>query len=245
MTYRRLAILLAVACVSCKEPAREQPGPKASVPQVQATVVTIRTTMQPAGTTRQHELVIAGDRARSTGEQDVWRLFDLKAKTVTFVDDAARTTRTEPVAEIVPRRARMLAGALPPHYPPAVLTRTGQRRAIQNANAEQSVITVGGYRHELWIGAHPAIPADLFAMMQASEPLSSPLAPMMRRADEALLTAKGFPLLERIEVPLAKSKLVVERSVVGIAKKSVPQALVTVPKDYADLTPKPPAPRRR
>ena len=186
-----------------------------------------------------HTLVIAGDRARSTGEQDVWRLFDTKANTVTFVDDAARTVRTEALPAILERRRRSLAGELPPHYPRVRITRTGRNQALLSVNAEESVIQSGEYRRELWLGQHPAIPAGLFAMMQASEPLASPLAPMMRQVDEALLAAKGYPLLERIEVPFEKQKLIVERSVVAIARKNVPEAVMTVPKTYLDMTPKP------
>jgi hypothetical protein len=240
VSYRRLAILLAVVCVSCQQPARQPAARKApGGPQVQATVVTIRTATQPAGTLRVHSLVIAGDRVRSTGEQDLWRLFDTKANTVTYVDDAARTVRTEALGAIIERRRRSLSGELPSHYPRVLLTHTGEKRSLLNLNAEQNVIQSGEYRRELWFGQHPAIPAGLFAMMQASEPLTSPLAPMMRQADEALLAVKGYPLLERIEVPFEKQKLIVERSVTGIAKKNVPEALVTVPKDYLDLTPKP------
>ena len=201
-------------------------------------MVTIRTTIQPGNRNYVQSLVISGDRARFTGEIDHWRLFDTKARTVTFVDDIAKTVRTEPLSSIVEKRRATLDGALPAHFPKAQITNSGARKPMHGVNAEQSVLEVGAYKRELWIGDHPAIPDDLFAMMVASDEPSSPLAPMMRAVDEALLRTKGYPLLDHAEVPYGKSKSVVERTVIGIAQRDVPEALITLPRDYEDLTPK-------
>lgn len=237
---RHLAILLAVTvCISCK-PAPQQPSAKKSAagPQVRATVVTIRTTVAP-DKSFDHTLVIAGDRARSTGEQDTWRLFDTKADTVTFVDDVEKTIRTEALASIVKTRGATLAAALPEHYPRAKLTRTSERKAFLGANARQVVIQSGAYRRELWLGEHPQIPRGLFAMMHASDAPSSPLAPMMRAVDEALVKERGFPLSDHTEVPLGNDKLIVERTVTGIVQREVPESVLALPKDYKDVTPRP------
>jgi hypothetical protein len=242
VSYRSLAIVLAVVCVSCKQPARPQAArPGAGGPQIDATVVTIRTVVQPESAARAHTIVIAGDRARDLSETDVWRLFDVKAATVTTVDDIARTVRTDAVASLVNRRRLALRASLPAHYPRADIADTGEKRQLLGTEAAQSLITTGQYRRELWIGRHPAIPDTLYSMMVASEPLTSPLAPAMRAVDDAFLTMRGFPLLDRSELPLAKEKMVVERSVTSIARRKVPEAVLTVPKDYLDLTPKPPA----
>jgi len=239
---KQFTILLAVAvCLSCK-PAPQQPSAKKSAaagPQVRATVVTIRTSVAPEQKTFDHTLVIAGDRARSTGEHETWRLFDTKADTVTFVDDVEKTIRTEALASIVKTRGATLAAALPPHYPRAKLARTKERKTLLGANTEQVVIESGAYRRELWLGEHPQIPRGLFAMMHASDTPASPLAPMMRAVDEALLRERGFPLSDRTEVPLGNGKLVVERTVTGIVQREVPETLLALPRDYKDITPKP------
>ncbi|MGZ8711458.1 MAG: hypothetical protein ACXW28_14650, partial [Thermoanaerobaculia bacterium] len=183
---RRLAGLLVIAvCASCK-PA--QPAKPAAGPQVRATVVTIRTTIQPDNKTHTHTIVIVGDRARSTGEHDTWRLFDTKAKTVTLVDDVARTVKIETLQAIVRRRSTANAAALPSHYPRATFARANERRTMQGVNAEKVTIASGGYKRELWLAEHSSIPRGLFAMMHASETPSSPLAPMMRDVDRALVT---------------------------------------------------------
>lgn len=244
MTRRSLVILLLVVCTACK-PAQKQPGaPKSAVPQVRATVVTIRTAIQPANRTTTQTLVIAGDKARNTGEVDTWRLFDTKANTVTYVDDVAKTIRTEEVGALLQKRRATLAGALPAHYPRATLVRTGQRKALHGANAEEHVIEVGAYKRELWLAEPAAIPDGLFAMMLASDSLSSPLAPMMRTVDDALTRTRGFPLVDRTELPHGNTKLVVERAVVSIAQREVPAAILQPPRGYRDLTPpkKPAAP---
>lgn len=236
--YARLLLLIAV-CISCKPSPQQQPAKTAAPPQVRATVISVRTTVEPEKKTHEHAIVVAGDRARHTGENDRWRLFDLKAQTVTFVDDVEKTIRTEPLAALVRRRATFNANALPPHYPPAKLVRTNETKAMHGAAARKVVILSGAYRRELWLGEHPRIPRGLFAMMHASDTPSSPLGPIMRAVDAALVNERGFPLSDRTEVPLGKDKLVVERTVTGVAEREVPEALLKLPDGYKDLTPKP------
>lgn len=240
MSYRRLGILVFLVCVSCKEPAKQAAANRAAVPQVRATVVTIRTTIERDKTTRDHMLVIANGRARATNELDMWRLFDTKANTVTFVDDIEKTVRTESIAKLMANRRKASAGTLPPHYPRVSLRRMNETKAVAGANATRHAIEVGAYRRELWMAEHPAIPRGLFAMMHASEVPSSPLAPMARALDESLMTTRGFPLVDRSEVPLANQKLVVERTVISVVQRDVPESMLAIPKGYKDLTPKPP-----
>jgi hypothetical protein len=237
VTTRVLLLLLAfsVACKPAEKKAETKPG---AGPQFTATVVSVRTTVEPGKTVTNHEIVIANGRARSTGEQDVWRLFDTKASTVTIVDDVEKTFRTEPLPSLLQRRRATLAAAIPSHYPRATLTR-GDRKPLLGANAQQNVIAIGDYRRELWIADHPSIPEELFAMMLASDPLASPLAPIMQRVDEELLRVRGFPLADKAELAFGDGKHVIERTVTGIASRQVPEAMLTIPRGYKDLTPKP------
>lgn len=230
-----------VACNS-DTPKTSTASTQAAGPSMKATVVTIRTTMQPEQRTSAQTIVIAGNRARDTSERDVWRLFDTKANTVTFVDDVAKTIRTQSLQSLLAQRREATHEPLPHYFPHAKLTRPGTKKALQGTNAEAVVITSGAYKRELWIGEHPAIPRGLFAMMVASDAPTPPLAPMMREVDEALVAMKGFPLADRAEVPVAKETIVVDRAVTGVVQKDVPQALVEIPKGYRDLTPKPKAP---
>jgi hypothetical protein len=243
---RRLAILVVAVCISCKQaPPKQQAGPASAGPQVSATVVTIRTDVTPAKKTHTHTVVVVGDRARSTGELDTWRLFDTKEDTVTFVDDVARTYRVEKLQDEIRQRRTALAATLPPHYPRLQLRRTGAKKQLQAASAEQSVIEGKGYRRELWLSEHPSLPPGLFAMMHASERPSSPLAPMMRAVDEALLSTRGFPLVDRAEITYGNQKMVIERTVTSIAHQQVPENALAVPRDYKDLTPKPVAAKKK
>lgn len=236
----RVALLLSIAIFSACKPAPPQPAaPKAVGPTVRATVVTIRTTMKPQAQTQTRTLVITGDRVRDTGERDVWRLFDTKANTVTFVDEIARTVRTEPLNTIIAQRRAITANGLPPHYPRVRVVRPGTKRPMQGVTAELMVIESGAYKRELWLAEHSAIPRGLFAMMYASDPPTLPLAPMMRAVDEALIDTQGFPLADHAEVPVSKDTLIVDRVVVGIATRDVPEALVTIPKGYREIRPSP------
>jgi hypothetical protein len=206
---------------------------------VRATLVTVRTNVNPPNRTITQTIAIAGDRARDTSERDVWRLYDVKKQTVTFVDDIDKTIRTESFAELTKRRSATMAGAVAAFHPRPKLTHGGAKKTMQGIEAEQWVIAAGAYKRELWIGEHPSIPRDLFAMMQASERISSPLAPVMREVDAALIAAKGFPLVDRSQIPAGRTPMIVDRTVVSIVQKDVPESLVTIPRDYRDLTPKP------
>jgi hypothetical protein len=242
---RRLAVLAFALCISCNRQAPQQQTKKSAGagPQTRATVVTIRTSVGEKSHTQ--TLVIANGRARNTAELDLWRLFDTKAETITFVDDVAKTTRIEKMDDAAKRHRAALAAAIPAHYPRLRAARTGTKKPLQGVTAEQYLIQHGGYKRELWIAEHPSIPRGLFAMMQATERPASPLAPMMRGVDEALLTTRGFPLADRTEVLLGDQKMVIERAVVSVEQREVSQDALSVPRGYKDVTPKPPAQKKK
>lgn len=237
MSYRRIAIAIALVLTACKE--APAPGSKTAGPQVRATVVTIRTTIEPEKKTTHHAIVIAGDRVRATNEFDLWRLYDLKTDSVTFVDDVERTVRTQPYTVLARDKVQALARELPSHYPEVSFEKTAESRVIHGVSAVRHDLAAGAWHRELWIAKHPSIPQRLFAMMTAAERVATPLAPMMRPAIESSMEAEGFPLLDRSEVTFGDQTIVVTREVVKIEEKNVPEALVTLPKGYKDLTPAP------
>lgn len=225
--------------ISCKPAATPTTKPAAAAPRTRATVITIETTIQPGNKTTSHTLVIAGGRARSGDELDSWRLFDLANGRVTFVDDVARTYRTVSSAQLEKDRRSILDGTVPAELPRAQIAATNATKTLQGVAAAQSVVKLGGYTHELWIGQHPLIPPRLYAMMVASDP--APLAPVMKSVDEALMTVSGFPLAEHSELVYGKKKLTVDKQVVKIEQRDVPAGLLNVSGDYKDVTVKAPA----
>lgn len=235
---QRLWIVFLAVCISCK-PGPQQDTAPGTGPTVRATVVTIRSVTTPGDQAVTHSLVIAGNRVRDLRERDVWRLFDTEKQTVTFVDEIAKTVHTRAFADLRQERLAAIAKNLAPFHPTPELTRSDARRTIAGAPAQQWLITAGAYRRELWMGDHPSIPRGLFAMMQASERVSSPLAPMMRDVEPELLTATAFPLADRTEVPVGEQPMIVDQTVVSVTQKDVPATLVTPPKEYRDLTPRP------
>ncbi len=227
---RRLLLFLLIVC-ACK-PAPPPPKKTAAAgPQVRATVVTIRTTVDKR--TIDQALIITDGRARFTGENDTWRLFDTKKNTVTFVDDVEKTIRTEPLASILAKRRTANAATIPLKLSPVRFARTNENRVLQGVNAQRSIIETGAYRRELWLAEHPSIPRGLFAMMHVSEKQSSPLAPMMSAVDAALATEPGFPLLDRATLG---NDVLIERAVTAIAQRDVPESAIVLPKGYKDVT---------
>ncbi|HEX7151071.1 MAG TPA: hypothetical protein VF618_06250 [Thermoanaerobaculia bacterium] len=244
ITRRLAALVLLLVCIACKPSSQpqQQGKPAAAGPRTRATIVTVRTVLEPSKRTIDHELTISGGRARSSSESETWRLYDLEKKTVTFVDDVEQTSRTETFDSLVAKRRAALSQPLRGDVPRAKLETTKEQKTLQGVAATKSVVRVGNYTRELWIGKHPQIPPELFAMMLASETPSSPLAPMMREADEKLVEVEGFPLLDRAELPFGNQKMIVEKSVVSVAQREVPEAALQVPREYKDVTPRPKAP---
>lgn len=232
------SLLFFVLPASCT-PERGARSSIPSEPSVEATVVTIQTTIQPENRTYAHSLVIGTDRARSGDEVDGWRLFDFVNGRVTFVDDVARTYRIESVASLRDALQKSMSQDLAAGIPRVAVVRTGARRVIQGADATQIVFRSGSYVRELWIANQPAIPPGLFAMMAASAPPTSSLAPMMKNAEEALLVSVGFPLADHAEITYGDKKLSVDHTVVRIEKRAVPQSWLNVSSSYQDVTPKP------
>ena len=235
LSFRAGLILL---LISCAPPAR-QPAQTSNEPKIHATVVTIRTSIQPANKTYTHSLFIANGLARSGDEVDEWRLFDFAKKQVTFVDDLTGTYRSEPFDEIVTSHRAGMARSVPDGMPRAQFSVTGVQKTLQGLAARQSIIRLGAYQRELWIASHPLIPEGLFAMLQASDPLSSPLAGVMRASDEALLEVKGFPIADHAELPYENQKLVVDNTIVKIEQRDVPASWLTVRADYREQSPAP------
>ncbi len=220
------------ACGPVKPPVKGGPPE----PQVAATVVTIETKLQPQNKTFQHSIVIAGGRARSDDEVDRWRLFDLEHDQVTFVNDIQKTVLTRAVERAIAERRDAANEPLADGVPRAEVVNTGAKRVIHGVEASQVLIRIGGYQRELWIGSPQSIPPNLFAMWFATQPVNSKDEPMMRDADEALLGMRGFPLADHAELPYGTSKLIVDRNVVKIERRNVPQSLLKVNAAYRELT---------
>ncbi|MEA2162546.1 MAG: hypothetical protein QOK37_673 [Thermoanaerobaculia bacterium] len=234
---RTWAVALIVVAAACnRQPVARSRPPAANEPKVRATVVTIQTAMPPSTKVWTHTITIANNRARSSDEADEWRLFDFKEKHVTFVDDLAKTYRSVSFADVTTSYRAALAQPLPDGMPHAQFAPGSAQKMMQGAIAKEATIRIGAYQRELWIASHPLIPADLFAMMQASEPSSSPLAGIMRQAGEALLEVQGFPMSDHAELPYEKKKLVVDNIVVSIEQRDVPAALLNVSGGYKEVS---------
>jgi hypothetical protein len=248
---RRL-VLVVLLCLSCKPPAPSKPGAAPATapagPQLRATVVTIETKLAAPDRTLRHTITIANGRARSSDELDRWRLFDLTNNRVTFVDELEQTVRTVDAKQLTADRRGSLADddEVPDGLPRAEVLRGATPRAVLGVNANELVVRLGAYERHLWIAQHDAIPPQLFAMMQASEPVATPLAPVMRAAEDALLAVRGFPLEDHAELPYGDRKMIVDRKVVSIAQANVPAALFDVNPAWRQLAaPRPAAPKPR
>lgn len=184
LVRRKGLILVLLAFAACKAEVKRAPAP--AVPQVRATVITIETKIRPENKTYTHSIVIAGEKARSLDEVDHWRLFDLKASTVTFVDEIAKSYRIE---AFVPGKTGLQAGK--------------ETKPLQGINATLWTERKGGYVHQLWIGSHPAVPPHLFSMMSGIKAEGFPLAEHaeLPYLDKKLVVDKTVTRIESKNVP--------------------------------------------
>jgi hypothetical protein len=183
-----LTLILALAAFAGCKAEVKKPAAAVAVPQVRATVITIETKVQPDNKTFTHSIVIAGNKARSLDELDHWRLFDLKANTITFVDDIAKSYRIEPFAP----EKRMEA-----------IEATRQTEPLQGVVATLWTARAGGYARQLWIGNHPAIPPQLFSMMTGIQLQGFPLAEHaeLPYSNRKLVVDKTVTRIESKDVP--------------------------------------------
>lgn len=229
-----LPILIAFACTKLRHdihPAR----PQAGGPRVRATVVTIETVLQPANRTMHHILVFTADRARSSDEVDGWRLFDLKKNQVTFVDDVARTYRTESIDALAAKKRAAVARPLPDGTPRARFAMTSATKPVIGVATRQAVVQLGGYKRELWMAEQSAIPPSLFGMMEASRPAASKFAGITKDVDGALLSLRGFPFADHAEMVYGNKKLVIDQTVVKIEQRDVLAGWLNVDPSYKNL----------
>jgi hypothetical protein len=213
LVRRQGVILCLVLAAACRPVKVVEKKVIASVqPQMSATVVTVQTSLQPQNKIFQHSIVIANGHARSSDEIDHWRLFDLEQNHVTYVNDVDKTYYTNDAATILPATssAGETAGAPVP---------TGAKKVLLGVEATQYVIRLGGFQRELWIGSPPQIPPNLFGMI-----------------DPKFAKVPGFPLIDHAELPYGKTKMTLERIVLKIEQRNVPQSSLDIPSDYKEVT---------
>ncbi|HEU4522444.1 MAG TPA: hypothetical protein VFT12_10595 [Thermoanaerobaculia bacterium] len=232
------ATLVVLLLSACRQSPPATPGqvPSSRGPTTQATVLTIHTTMQPSNRATAHTIVIAGSKARSMDEGERWRLFDTEARTVTFVNDLEGTYRTETLDSILAQRRTALRRPADRELPEAEYQETGMQREILSVPASQSIVRLGGYQRELWFATHPLIPDELFSMIHGSADLATRLSGIVADADQGLVAARGFPLIDRAELPYGKTTMIVERRVTSIQRTSVQASILEIPRGYREVT---------
>ena len=222
------AAVITVALAACKGPALP-PHPSDQTPKTRATVITMRTTLQPPPQTVSQTIAIAEGKARVSTDVDTWRLFDFAKKQVTWVDSIAKTSRAETFASLLARRRQALTSPPREGGPHAQSGLTGARKTIAGVASSEWVLREGAYERHVWIARHPSIPDDLFAMLQSTAPSAASATGPARAAEEGLLRIPGFPMADHAELPYGRSRLVVDTVVLSVEQHDVPQSWFNVP----------------
>lgn len=222
--------------LSCRKV--EQPKPAApAVPMVEADVYTFSTTSLPDKRNWLSAVVVSGTKARLTDELDRWRLFDLEANSVTFVNDVEKTFRTETLQSLVRQKSIAERQKMPPDLPRVILARGEGVQVVAGRRVLQYVVQAGSFRREMWFSEEPYIHERLFPLITLSEPIGGPYPAAIASLHRSLAGMRGYPLLEKTTVVYGSKQTVVERRLARVDHKPVPLSLVRIPADYRDTTP--------
>jgi hypothetical protein len=211
------------------------------LPTVPATVLSIRMSI-PGERASVYLVAMHDQKVRIGSEADRWRLFDLRNRSITFVDDVGRTFRTRTMADLLRDRSALMARDLPAGVPLARVEPIAGAKTVAGIPASGFRITVGGYERELWISQRVLFSPDFLSMYLASESIGTPFAAVMRDAYRSLGTMRGFPVHDHSEMPWGEGRLVIERTVTSQEQRNVPAVWFEIPPGYRDLTPASPSP---
>ena len=208
---------------------------RGNVRRVRASVLLVHTNLQPENKAFLHLVAIAGGKARIGNEVDEWRLLDLNANTVTFVDDITRTYRTRSFAALMREKRAALTRPIPEHVPRAEFITTEERRSFGPFAARLFLVRMGGYQRSLWMSTALNVPSRLFPLMVASDPAATPYAPAMSQVFEELTQLGGFPVIDRGDVTWAGEPRMIEKKLIRVEQRNVPAFWVEVPAGYRNL----------
>jgi hypothetical protein len=232
-----LALLAASGCRKAPPPEGElRAGAVATVP---GKVLVVRTTV-PGERAITHLIGVSDGKVRLGYESDRWRLIDVPNRTVTFVDDIARTFRTVPLQTLVQQRRALLSAPLPAGIPRARIERLTDTRTFGGYTASGYVVTSGAYRREMWLSHRTIIAPEFLTLYIASMPLAEDYAGVMSTPLFELTRLQGFPVHERSEMTVRDRQMIIERTLVRVEERDVPAPWFEIPPDYRDLEPPPP-----
>lgn len=233
----------AVAVFAC----REKPAAPAvrKLPQIEATIVTVRTNVSESEKATIHKVVAADGKARIGNELDHWRLFDFTNRTVTRVDEVERSYRTESFDDLFAARRKATARPVPQGVPRARFEVSNEVRTIAGLTAQRHSVRLGEYRRDLWISREPLIDPMLFAIASASEAMEAEYGGVMRDVYPRIVALRGFPLIDRSEIAAGKQTVIAERIVEKIERGPIPAAWLQIPTAYENKTPKAPDANRQ
>lgn len=216
---------------------QRKPAQKESraVPMVDATVYTFAVTSDREPQPRLTSVVVSGSKVRLPDELDVWRIIDVEADRVTTVDAVGGTFRSDTTQELVARLRQQARAPVPPETPPLSLIRTNERATINGIAASAWEIAMGDFRRELFLSDQHLVHRRLFPLWIGSDELGGLLTGRSAPLQLQLMALHGFPVLDRITMPLGARKLRIERRLHKVEKKKVPASLFEIPGNFRDL----------
>jgi len=202
--------------------------------RLEADVIVVREFLPVEKTAFSYLIAHSGGKVRLGNEADQWRLIDLEAEKVTFIDETSRSYRTESLASLRNAQRRSVLRPLPQPFQPLTIVRTEDSAVIAGRQAVKHVLEGGGYRRQIWLSTKPLLNPNLYGAILASETLSEPFAGLMREATPRLIAQQGFPLRDESELAFGDKKLSIVRTVSEIGRRQVPASWFSIPAGYED-----------
>lgn len=194
------------------------------------------TVVTPENRSFRWQVLTDGMHVRFGDEAESWRLFDTRAKTITFVDETRRTWRSVTFDEALAARRRLLETPLPEGAPRATVTEV-PLGIVDGRGATKVAVEADGYRRALVLSADPILPASTLAMKMVTDPLEPEYAGMLKDLLPVLLLKNGTTLSDRNEITWEGGAMAVETRLVSVKANTLPKSLFEVPAGFRTVAP--------
>jgi len=223
-TLIALCVALALA-LACREP---EPPPPPPPPSVAATVLVYETVVAHENRSFRWQVLTDGERVRFGDDADTWRLLDTKARTIAFVDQSRRATRSLTFETALAARKTLLEAPLPQGAP---LARVSEEAAgvVDGRDALRVSVEAGGYKRTMLFSTAPILPAAASAMKWATDPIDAEYAGVIHDLMPSIVSKQGTLLADRNEITFEGGAMSIDTRLVSVTKSRLPKSLFELP----------------
>ena len=190
-----LPLLILVAGCGGPDEAATTTAPADPSESATTLLLTYETVFEPDTKTMRFQIASDGSLVRLGNETEQWRLFNTTQKTITFVDEIAKTARTVSYDSALTERTAMIEGSVNETTPTASVV-DGPGEPDRGHPTRKISISVGNFQRDLVLSEQTLLPGEFFAMKIVTDPMDPKHAGIMRDVMPTLLRQTGTLISE-------------------------------------------------